>query len=140
MKINTCDYACYLHIVLLDGHAYSCVHCSPIVKAFSRLHMGAMCTNMNTHTHTRRNVGKEMGVGRHVDLDVDVDVGASSSLLSFGFLLCFRNVMLMLASSGSLRKHFTFHDVPHCLTTWSSNMEPCRLLETRTAPRSKKRH
>ena len=70
----------YLHIVLLDGHIY---------KAFSRQHMEAMCTNMNTPTH--QNVGKEMGVGIHVDLNVDVEV--SSSLFSSLFTLMFSGVM-----------------------------------------------
>ena len=57
-----------------------CVHCSQNVKGISRVHMEAMCTNMNTHTHTYD--WSEMGVGLHVDLHVDVDVEVSSSLLS----------------------------------------------------------
>ena len=71
MYTNTCIFihmsvCMYLHIVLLDRHVCSCVHCSQNVEALSRLHMEAMCTNMNTHI----NVGKEMGVGIHADLNV----------------------------------------------------------------------
>ena len=57
---------------------YSCVHCSQNVKVFSRAHMEAMCTKLNTHNC----VGKEMCVGPHVDLNVDVHLDVSSSLSS----------------------------------------------------------
>ena len=48
------------------------------VMAFPRLHMGAICKNMNTHI----DVGKEKVVGIHVDLNVDVNFGVWSSLFT----------------------------------------------------------
>ena len=70
----------YLHIVLLDGHVYSSVHCSQNVKAFFTSAYGS---DVHEHDHTHNiYVGKEKGVGVRVDLNVDVDVEVSSSLLS----------------------------------------------------------
>ena len=47
---DTCEYAGICTLCCWTGHVYSCVHCSQNVKACSRLHMEAMCTNTK-HTH-----------------------------------------------------------------------------------------